>query len=89
MSVLVYLAKFKKGSEASFWCTFSARFSHKIILYLILNQWKKFQFHAFFPSQDTKQNVVLNSQTLRFIFDQPVKEWLTGRKRWEDKNTKN
>ena len=26
--------------------------------------------------------------TLRFIFDQPLKQWLTGRKRGEDGNTK-
>ena len=25
------------------------------------------------------------SQTLRFIFDQPLKQWLTGRKRGEDR----
>ena len=31
----------------------------------------------------------MTSQTLRFIFDQPLKQWLTGRKRWEDRNTKN
>ena len=27
------------------------------------------------------------SQTLRFIFGQP-QQWLTGRKRWKDRNTK-
>ena len=27
-------------------------------------------------------------QTIRFMLDQPLKQWLTGRKRWEDGNTK-
>ena len=55
----------------------------------------KFQYHTFIPSQDTKQNVIkflfrqlMTSQTLRFTFDQPLKQWLTGRKRWADRNTK-
>ena len=30
----------------------------------------------------------MTSQTLRFIFDQPLEQWLTGRKRWADRNTK-
>ena len=29
----------------------------------------------------------MTSQTLRFILDQPPKQWLTGRKRAEDENT--
>ena len=28
------------------------------------------------------------SQTIRFTLDQPLKQWLTGRKRGEDGNTK-
>ena len=28
------------------------------------------------------------SYALRFFLDQPLKQWLTGRKRGEDKNTK-
>ena len=31
---------------------------------------------------------LMTSHTLRFIFDQPLKQWLTGRKRGEDGNTK-
>ena len=30
----------------------------------------------------------MTSKTLRFIFHQPLKQWLTGRKRGEDGNTK-
>ena len=28
------------------------------------------------------------SQTIRFMLDQPLKQWLTGRNRGEDRNTK-
>ena len=31
----------------------------------------------------------MTSWTLRFIFDLPLKQWLTGRKRGKDRNTKN
>ena len=58
----------------------------------MLHQWTKFQCHAFSSSQDIKPNVLLDSwwrQTLRFIFDQALKQWLTGRKRGEDGNAKN
>ena len=87
--------KVKKGSGNSLWYTFSAWFSNKNVPYLIIYQWSKFQCHKFFSSKDTKQNVfkfsfrqLMASQTLRFIFDQPLKQQLTGRKRGEDRNTK-
>ena len=87
---------FKKGSKTSLWCIFSAWFSNKNVPYWILYQWTQFQCHKFFPSQDTKQNVIkflfrqlMTSQALRFIFDQPLKQWLTGKKRGADGNTKN
>ena len=54
-------SKIKKGSGASFWCTFSAWFFHKNVPYLILYQWTKFQCHNLLLSQDIKQNVLLNS----------------------------
>ena len=31
----------------------------------------------------------MTSLTLRFIFDHPLKQWPTGRKRAKDRNTKN
>ena len=31
---------------------------------------------------------LMMSQTLRFVLDQTLKQWLTGRKRGEDGNTK-
>ena len=55
----------------------------------------KVQFYTFLPSQDIKQNVLLSSytdkrcrQTLRYIFNHPLKQWPSGRKRGEDGNTK-
>ena len=27
------------------------------------------------------------SQTIRFMLDQPLKQWLTGRKRWEEEKS--
>ena len=51
----------KKGSRTSFWCIFSAWSFHKNVPYLIMYQWPKFQYHTFFPSRDTKQNVLLSS----------------------------
>ena len=32
---------------------------------------------------------LMTSWTLRFIFDHPLKQWLTGTKRGKDRNTKN
>ena len=48
----------------------------------------KVLIHTFFPSQDIKQNALLSSYldswwsplTLRFIFDEPLKQWLRGEK---------
>ena len=54
-------SKIKKGSGASFWCTFSAWFSHRKVPYLILYQWTKFQCDTLFLSQDIKQNVLVSS----------------------------
>ena len=59
MAILGYLQKLKMG--ISFWCTFSAWFSHANVPYLILYQLTKFQCHIFFASQDIKRNVLLSS----------------------------
>ena len=85
-----------QNSGTSFSCTFSELFFHRNVPYLILYQWKKFQFHTFFPSQNKKQNVLLSfsldswwhHKLLRFMFDQPLKQWLTGGKWGEDRDTK-
>ena len=58
---------------------------------MILHLGTKFQCHTFFPSQDIKQNVLSSylgnwwrHKLLRFIFDHPLKQWPTGRKRGKD-----
>ena len=88
-------SKIKKGSGASFWCTFSAWFFYKNVPYLILYQWTQFQCHTLFLSQDIKQNVIkflfrqlMTPKTLRFFLNQPLKQWLTRRKRGKEENTK-
>ena len=87
--------KIIKRSGTSFCYTLSALFFYKNILYWYLHLWTKFQCHTFFPSQDGKQNVLLSSyldswwhHKLRFIFDPPLKQWLTERKRGKDGNRK-
>ena len=88
--------KIKRGSGNSFWCTFSAWFFHKNVFYLILYQWGNFQCHNSFsnPRYQTKYVIkfifrqLMMSQTIRFMFDQPIKQCLTERKREEDGNTK-
>ena len=89
------LSKIKKGSAASFWCIFSAWFFYKNVLYLILNQWRKFQCNTLFLYQDIQQNVLLSSyldswwcHKLRFSLNQNLKQWLTGKKRGEDEKQK-
>ena len=88
-------SKIKKGSGTNFWCTFFAWFFHKNFLYLILYQWTRFQCHTLF--QDIKQNVLLSYLDKwwhviiflkRFFLNQPLKQWLTGKKRADDENTK-
>ena len=61
MAVLGYLPKLKRGLGLVFGAHFLHDFSIKVFSYLILYQWAKFQCHIFFPSQDIKQNVLLNS----------------------------
>ena len=47
-----------------------------------------------FPRYQTKCVIkflfrqLVTSQALRFIFNQTLKQWVTGRKRGEDENTK-
>ena len=79
----------KKGSGTSVWCIFSVWFSNENVSHLILYQWTKFQCHNFSPSQDIKQNVLLSSylygwwchKLLKFVFNQPLRQWLTERKK--------
>ena len=88
----VIYQKLKGGVGLAFGAHFLHDFSIKNIFYLTLYQRAKFQHHASFPSQDVKKKCVIKflfrqlmiSQTTRFLLDQPLKQWLTGRKRGED-----
>ena len=91
MAVLGYLAKLERGLGLAF----GARFQHDFSIIMFSIQWTKFQYHISFLSQDIKHNVLLSSyldsrcrHKLIFFLNQPLKEWLTGKKRGEDKNTK-
>ena len=52
--------KIKKCSGTSFLYTLSAYFFHKNVPYLIFHHEAKFQHHSGCPSQDIKQNVLVN-----------------------------
>ena len=54
-------AEIKKGSRTSIQATLSLDFFHKNVAYLILCQLTKFQDQTYFPYQDIKQHVFLNS----------------------------
>ena len=55
MAVLGYLTKLKRGLGLFFfWCTFPARFFHRNVPYLILDQLTKFESHTLFHSQSNK-----------------------------------
>ena len=90
------LTKIKNGSGTSFWCTFSVRFFHENVPFLISYQWTKFQCHTFFLSQDFKQNVLRSSyldswwhHNFNIYLGSSSKAMAAGRKSGEDGNTKN
>ena len=66
-------SKIKKGSGTSFWCTFSAYFFHKNVS-LILCLCTKLHCHTFFPSQDTKQNVIYFRSSSKAMIDREKKK---------------
>ena len=86
--------KVKKGSGSSLWSTFSAWFSNENVPYLISMDKVSMSYLYSFLRYQTKCVIkflfrqFMTSQTLSFIFNQPLKQWLTGRKREEDGNTK-
>ena len=74
-------SKIKKESGANFWCTISAwLFCKKCSLFNSI-QWAEFQFHTLSFSQYIKQNMLSMSLTLSLFLDQPLKQWLMGKKR--------
>ena len=56
-----YLPKLKRGLELAFGAHFLRDFPVKMFFCLILYLWTMFHCHTFLPSQDIKQNKVLNS----------------------------
>ena len=86
--------KIKKGSGNSLWCTFFAQFSNKNIFNTLSMDNVSMSYLFSFLRYQTKCLIkflyrqLMTSQALRFIFNQPLKWWLTGRKRGEDGNTK-
>ena len=87
--------KIIKRSGTGFCCTFSAWFFHKNVIYLILSMDKVSMSYFFsFSRYQTKCVIeflfsqLMMSRTLRFIFNHPLKQWSTGRKRGKDINTK-
>ena len=93
MAVLGYLAKLKR-SGASFWCTFSAWFFLKNVPYSLSMDKVSMSHLISFSRNKTKYVIkflfrqLMTSETLRFLFDQPLKLWVTGDKRGKDENTK-
>ena len=88
--------KIIKRSGTGFCCTFSAWFFHKNVIYLILSMDKVSMSYFFsFSRYQTKCVIeflfrqLMMSWTLRFIFNHPLMQWSTGRKRRKDRNTKN
>ena len=89
MAVLGYLPKLKRCLGLAFGAHFLQDFSIKIL------STDKVSLSYLFslPRYQTKCVIkllsqLMMSQTIRFILDQPLKQWLTGRKRGEDRNTK-
>ena len=91
-------SKIKKGSGASFWCTFSAWFFHKNVPYFN-SLWmdKVLMSHLIsFSRYQTKCVInflirqLMTSLTLRFFLGQPPKQWLTeinrGRRKYKNLN---
>ena len=60
------LPKLKRGLGQASAAHFLHDFFHKSVFYLMLYRINKFQYHAFFPSQDIKQNVLF----ITFLFRQ-------------------
>ena len=93
MAVLGYLPKLKGDLGLAFGAHFLHDFSIKIFLFNTLSTGKVsmsylFSFSRYQLKHVTKFLFRHLSQTIRFMLDQPIKQWLTGRKRGEDRNTK-
>ena len=88
MAVLRYLLEVKRGLGLAFGAHFCMVFPWKYPLFNTLSMEKVSMTYLFsFPRHQTKCVIkflfkrLMTSYSLRFILDQPPKQWLTGRKR--------
>ena len=95
MADLDYLPKLKGGLGLALGTHFLRNFSIKMFFFNTLSTCKVSMSHLFsFPSYQTKCVIkflfsqMMMSQTIKFMLDQHLKQWLTRRKREEDRNTK-
>ena len=91
MAILSYIVKLKRGLGLAF----GTHFPHDFSRMIFLSMDKVSMSHLIsFSRYQTKCVIklllrqLMTSSTLRFFLDQPLKQWLTGRKREEDKFTK-
>ena len=87
MAVLGYLPKLKEGLGLAFGAHFLHDFSLKNVLFNTLSTDKVSMSHLFsFPRCQTKCVIkflfsqLMISQTIGFMLDQPLKQWLTALK---------
>ena len=95
MAILSYLPKVKRGLGLALGAHFLYDFSKKCAFFNTISVGKVSTPYLFpFPRYQAKCVIkflcrqLMASQTLRFISDQPPKQWLTGWERGEDGNTK-
>ena len=97
MAVFGLFTKVIKRSGTSFCYTFSALFFYKNVFLSDTPSMDKVSMSYLFSFLGYQTKCVIEflvrqlmtSWTLRFIFDHPPRQWSTGRKRGEDRNTKN
>ena len=85
MAVLGYLPKLERGLGLAFAAHFPHDFSIKMFFIWYSIDGQSFNIPFFLLKYQTKCVIEflfrkLMTQTLRFIFDQPPKQWLTGKK---------
>ena len=91
MDVLGYLPELKRVLGLAFGAYFLHDFSIKMFLIKYSIDGKSFKVIPFFFSRYQTKFVIkflVRQLMTSFILDQPLKQWLTGRKRGEDGNTK-
>ena len=94
IAVLVYIAKLKRGLALAVDAHFLHDFSIKMFLIWYSYNGQSSNVTPYFLRKISKCVIrlllpqLMMSWILRFFLDQPLKEWLTGRKRGKDKNTK-